>query len=112
MTIRERVAAIETEMAGEQTTPERTRIALVQLTGLLGKAAGHLRACELAYKRVLANVACQQDMSAAGARIASEATPEYGAYREAKDVTDSIHQMVVTCRSYLRSIDEEMRLQR
>lgn len=109
--IRERVSEIETQMAGEQTTPERTRTFLVQLTGLLGKASGHLRLCELAYKRVLSTKASEGGV-AARARIAAEGTDAYATYREARDVHESIKQMIVTCRAYLRSLDEEMRLQR
>lgn len=108
--IRERVAELETQMANAAQTPDSTRSALVALTGLLGKAASHLRSCELAYKRVLAMRAGVGDLPAVHARIACEATEEYATYREALDVWKSIDQMIKTCRAYLRSLDEEMRL--
>lgn len=110
--IRERVAELETQMANAAQTPDSTRSALVALTGLLGKAASHLRACELAYKRVLSQKAMAVDAAANRARIAAEATEEYASFREAKDVHESIKQMIVTCRAYLRSLDEELRLAR
>lgn len=112
MTIRERVAELETQMANAAQTPDSTRSALVALTGLLGKAASHLRACELAYKRVLSQKAMQPETTATLAKIQAEATEEYGIYRESLDVCKSIKEMIITSRAYLRSVDEEMRLQR
>lgn len=110
MSIRDRVHTIQTALLGV-ITPELARSYLVQLTALLGLAAHHLRASELAYKRVLHGELSRHE-AAARARIAAECSTEFADYREAKDTHESIKQMMVTCRGYLRSIDEEMRLSR
>ena len=95
-------------MLGEM-TPDIARKSLVQLTGLMGLAAEHLRECDLAYKKVLSGKLSEHD-KANRATIEAECSPQYAAYREAKDVHESIKQMMVSCRAYLRSLDEEMRL--
>jgi hypothetical protein len=46
------------------------------------------------------------------AEIRAQCSPEYGEYRAAKDLSEQIKQLVITCRGYLRSIDEEARLAR
>ena len=110
MSIRERVRSLQGTMLGEM-TPALARNSLVQLTGLQGLAAEHLRMCDLAYKRVLAGKLAEFD-KANRATIDAETSVQYADYREAKDVHESIKQMIVSCRAYLRSLDEEMRLQR
>lgn len=107
LTIRDRVKGLQLTMLGDM-TPLMARTSLVQLTGLMGLAAEHLRECELAYKRVL--VAKLADCAKANrARIEAEATPAFAAYREAKDVHTSIDQMVMSCKAYLRSLESELR---
>lgn len=108
MSIRERVKALQTAMLGEM-TPALARNSLVQLTGLMGLAAEHLRECELAYKRVLVAKLAEYE-KANRARIDAETSQEYADFREAKDVYDSIDQMVMSCKAYLRSLDSEMRM--
>lgn len=108
--IRERVQVLQRTLLGEM-TPALARNSLVQLTGLLGLAAEHLRECDLAYKRVLSSKLHEFD-KANRATIDAETTDEYASFREAKDVHESIKQMIVSCRAYLRSLDEEMRLAR
>lgn len=107
MSIRERVKALQTTMLGEM-SPALARNSLVQLTGLMGLAAEHLRECELAYKRVLV-LKLSQFEKANRARIEAEATAEYAAFREAKDVHESLDQMTMSCKAYLRSLDSELR---
>ena len=108
MSIRERVRGLQSTMLGEM-TPALARTSLVHLTGLQGLAAEHLRMCELAYKHVLS-----KEMSTHGAatraRVVAETSVQFADFREARDVYDSITQMIVSCRAYLRSLDEEMRL--
>lgn len=108
MSIRERVKALQTTMLGEEMTPEIARRSLVQLTGLMGLAAEHLRECELTYKRVLV-VKLSEFEKANRARIEAEATDQFAAFREAKDVFTSLDQMTMSCKAYLRSLDTEMK---
>lgn len=107
MSIRERVTGLQKTMLGEM-TPALARNSLVQLTGLMGLAAEHLRECELAYKRVLLLKLSQFD-KANRAKIEAESTQQYADYREAKDVHASIDQMVMSCKAYLRSLEAELR---
>lgn len=109
MSIRERVKAIEKQLVAGALPPDMARESLAELTGLLGSCTEELRVAELAYNPVL--LACLRSGEAANrARIEAECSPEYARMREAKDITKQVQQMIVTCRAYLRSLDEEMRL--
>lgn len=108
--VRDRVKALQVLMLGEM-TPDLARKSLVHLTGLQGVAAEHLRGCDLGYKAILRD-AMRDNKAANRAQIEAECSSEYAEWREAKDVHESIKQMIVTCRAYLRSLDEEMRLTR
>lgn len=105
--IRDRVANLQRTMLGEM-TPDLARKSLVQLTGLMGLAAEHLRECELAYKRVLVAKLSLFE-KANRAKIEAEATVQFADYREAQDVFKSLDQMTMSCKAYLRSLDTEMR---
>jgi len=111
MSVRGLVKGIQTQLRDTSMTPELARTALVQLTALLGSIGDEVRISDVDYKKVLLK-ALQSGGAANRARIEAECSPEFLRYREAKDVQEQAKQMVVTCRAYLRSLDEEMRLQR
>ena len=81
------------------------------LTALLGNCTEVYREADLSYKPVLLKH-LQAGGAANRARIEAECSPEYACLREAKDYLVLVQQLIVTCRAYLRSLDEEMRLSR
>ena len=111
MSIRERIKAIQSKLGTGNVTPELVRDSLVTLTSLLGNVNDELRAADHEYKLVL--LGClQSDEAANRARIRAEVTPQHQRAREAKDTAALVVEMIRSCKSYLRSLDEEMRLSR
>lgn len=110
-TVRERVREIQRQLAQKKPAPEETREFLMALTGLLGYCQDAYRDAESAYKPVLLTH-LRAGGAANRARIEAECSAEFVRMREAKDTTDLVGQMITSCRGYLRSLDEEMRLGR
>lgn len=111
MSIRERVKAIQKQLRDGALTPDLARESLVTLTALLGNVNDEQREADQAFKLVL--LGCMQtEKKANRARIAAEVTPQYQRAREAKDTGTLVQEMIRSCRAYLRSLDEEMRLAR
>jgi hypothetical protein len=111
VTARERVEAIRQVLADGDALPAQVRNDLMVLTGLFGSLTVEYRVSELAYKHVL-NGCYQAEASANRARIAAEATPHYRAMSEAKDAMNLCIEAIRSCKTFLRSLDEEMRLSR
>ncbi len=110
-TVRERVRVIQKGLRDGALTPDMARESLVTLTALLGNVNDEQRQADSDYKRVL--LTClQTEQKANRARIVSEISPEYARAREAKDTATLVQEMIRSCRAYLRSLDEEMRLSR
>ena len=111
MSVRERIKGIQKELRDGALTPDLARESLVTLTALLGNVADEQRAADQEFKLIL--LGCMQtEKKANRARIAAEVTPQYQRAREAKDTATLVQEMVRSCRAYLRSLDEEMRLSR
>lgn len=111
MSIRERIRKIQGELRDGALTPDLTRESLVQLTALLGNVADEQRAADAEFKLVLLD-AMRTESKANRARIVAETSPQYNRAREAKDTATLVQEMIRSCRAYLRSLDEEMRLAR
>lgn len=110
-TVRERVKVIQKSLRDGALTPDLTRESLVTLTALLGNVQDEQRAADHEYKLVL--LGCLQTHDKANrARIAAEVTPQYQRAKAAKDTADLVVEMIRSCKCYLRSLDEEMRLAR
>ena len=110
-TIRERIKGIQKDLRDGALTPDMARESLVTLTALMGNVADEQRVAEHEYKLVL--LGCLQTHERANrARIEAEVTPQYQRAKEAKDTANLVQEMVRSCRAYLRSLDEEMRLSR
>jgi len=109
VTVRERIKAVQKELRDGALTPDVARESLVALTALLGNVNDEQREADHEYKLVL--LGClQSDEAANRARIRAEVTPQYQRAREAKDTKDLVVEMIRSCKAYLRSLDEEMRL--
>jgi hypothetical protein len=111
VSIRERIREIQKHLRDGALTPDMARESLVTLTALMGNVNDELREADHEYKLVL--LGCLQgDEAANRARIRAEVTPQYQRAREAKDTQALVVEMIRSCKSYLRSLDEEMRLSR
>lgn len=109
--MRERVRRIQAELRDGALTPDLARESLVTLTALLGNVNDEQREADQEFKLVL--LGCMQaEKKANRARIAAEVTPQYQRAREAKDTERLVVEMIRSCRAYMRSLDEEMRLAR
>jgi hypothetical protein len=111
VTVRERIKKVQTELRDGALTPDMARESLVTLTALLGNVNDEQRVADHAYKEVLLK-ALDGDEAANRARIRAEVSPEYQRAREAKDTAALVVEMIRSCKAYLRSLDEEMRLAR
>lgn len=110
-TVRERVREIQRDLRDGALTPDMARESLVTLTALLGNVNDAQRVADGAYKAIL--LQCfEVEKKANRARMVAETKPEYLAAREAKDCETLVVEMIRSCRAYLRSLDEEMRLAR
>jgi uncharacterized protein Smg (DUF494 family) len=111
MTIRERIKEIQTQLRDGDFTPHIARDSLVTLTALLGNVHDEQRTADHAYKVVLLRF-YEAEETANRAKIRAETSLEYLRAREAKDTRDLVVEMIRSCKVYLRSLDEEMRLAR
>jgi hypothetical protein len=111
LTIRDRIASIGAYMLGGDPSPADLRAYEVQLAGLLTATNRALTGAQLSYNRrlVALRVECK---SAADAKLQAEATDEMADLLEAKGARDSVMELLRTCRSSLRSVSDELRLQR
>ena len=110
-TVRDMVRSIQRELRAGAITPDMARESLVQLTSLYGNVLDELREAEAAYKIVLLGH-LSMEAKANRARMHAEASPEYGRWREASDVKHLVVEMVRSCKAYMRSLEEELRLAR
>ena len=110
-TIRERISKIQRELRDGALTPDLTRESLVVLTALLGNVGDELRIADHEYKLILRSMLRSHD-NANRARIEAEVSDEYQRLRAAKDTETLVIEMIRSCKVYLRSLDEEMRLSR
>jgi hypothetical protein len=111
VTIRERIRKIQAQLRDGALTPDMARESLVTLTALLGNINDEQRDADHEYKVLL--LECLRSESKANrARMVAETSPQYQRAREAKDTNTLVQEMIRSCRAYLRSLDEEMRLAR
>ena len=107
--VRERVSNIQKQLRDGALTPDLTRESLVTLTALLGNVNAELMTADLEYKHVL-RAAYESEQKANRARMVAETSVQYARMREAKDTRELVIEMIRSCRAYVRSLDEEMRL--
>lgn len=109
--IRDRIRQIQVRLRDDAMTPDVARASLVALTALLGNVSDELRVADVEYRRHL--LKCfEVEETANRAKLRADTSPEYERYRTAKDTQTLVTEMVRSCRAYLRSLDEEMRLSR
>ena len=111
MTVRERIKKIQKQVLAGAFTPDMARENLMQLTALMGIVNDEQRQADHDYKLVLLKHS-EGDEKVNRATIRAEVTPEYQRAREAKDTEKLVVEMIRSCKAYLKSLDEEMRLAR
>lgn len=107
--VRERVKVIQLELRRGALPPDTVRESLITLTSLLGNVNQECVDADVAYKTVLL-AAFQSEETANRAKIRAEISPEYRRAREAQNCRELVLEMIRSCRAYIRSLDEEMRL--
>jgi hypothetical protein len=108
-TIRERIRVIQHQMVDGAFTPQLVRTNLILLTGLFGLVQSEHRDADFAYHLVLDALTTEMK-AVARAKIRSFTTPEYSRAREAGDTEELVLQMVMSCKKFLDSLDNEMRM--
>ena len=109
ISIRERVRAIQVQLRDSALTPAVARDSLIVLTAILGNVNDEQRLADHDYKLVL--LGCMEaEKKANRARIVAETSAQYLRAREAKDTEKQVIETIRSCKAYLRSLDEEMRL--
>jgi saccharopine dehydrogenase-like NADP-dependent oxidoreductase len=111
VSVRGRVKAIQKDLRDGALTPDMVRESEIVLTALLGNVNDEVRESDMAFKVVLRD-ALQTHEKANRARIEAECSDEYRRAREAKDTLALVVEMIRSCRSYSRSLNEELRLAR
>lgn len=111
VTVRERIRDMQRVLIDGKPPASIAREYLVSLTALSGNVADAVRTSEAEYRKVLLD-ALDREKKANRAKMHAESTDEYARYREAKDLMELVKQLIVSCRAYLRSMDEEARLAR
>lgn len=111
MTVPERIRKIQGDLRDGALTPDMAREHLVTLTALMGNCNDEQRAADHEYKVILLRFLSGEE-AANRARIKAECSSEYLRARECKDVRDLVVEMIRSCKAYLRSLEEEMRLAR
>jgi len=109
--VRDRIKAIQRDILAGAVTPEQSRQWLITLTALMGNVNDEQRIADHEYKLVL--LGCLQgDEAANRAKIRAGVTPQFQRAEEAKHTAQLVLEMIRSCKVYLRSLDEEMRLAR
>jgi len=110
-TLRDRIHVIRKQLRDDDLSPALVRESLMMLTALLGNLGDERRQRDHDYRLVYLNC-LNTEQKANRARIVAETTPAYHRLSEARDVEEECRQLIVTCRAYLRSLDQEMHLSR
>lgn len=111
MSVRDRITFIQRQLRDGALTPDMARESLIQLTALYGNVMDEQREADHAFKLVLLN-ALRTEETANRAKILAEVSDEHRRAREAQDTGKLVVELIRSCKVYLRSLDEEMRLAR
>lgn len=111
MTVRDQIAAYQTEMAGDGLLPGRAREILIQLTALYGYCLTEQRDADHAYAIVLLKF-LDSDEAANRAKIRAQTSLEYLRKTEADNTLKVVLESMRSLKSMLNSLDTEMRLAR
>jgi hypothetical protein len=110
-TVRDLTAAIRHEVRAGDLAPGRAGELATQLAALLANICAEIRAADMAYNEVFADM-LDQEGKANRAKIRAELTPAYARKREAHDEHTVTLELIRSLRKMQDTFREEMRLQR
>ena len=111
MSVRDLLAKIRREVIAGNLTPARTGEVAAQLSALLGNIGDELRAAEMAYNAIYAQL-LDEVGKANRAEIKAKLTPEYERLLEAKSAEHVTLEMIRSLRRLQDTHINEMRLSR
>lgn len=109
MSVREFVRSMQKEMRESELRPERARELMLKATSLMGNCLDELRDADIAFNEVLLKHLDGEE-AANRAKIRAETTEEYRRAREAKDTLTLVTKMGSNLKTWLSSLDTEMRM--
>lgn len=108
MTIRERLSEVQNRASSDAYHPGQAAEDIVTLSALLGNVVATIREREMAFKRLLLQK-YSEEKTANRAKLVAETSPEYLAYREAKDTLYEMTELTRSLKSFIRESQEERR---
>lgn len=111
MSSAERLAGIQADLLQPDVSPQVARKHLIYLTVMWGDVKAAAVESDIAYRRARPKFR-EAHKSAADATIYAEASDEYGVMRRAIAQSEYYEELIRTCKAAMKSIDEEMRMQR
>jgi len=106
VTVRERVRDIQTEVRDSVIGPERARVLLSMLAGLLGHCFEAVRLADADYAAVLLGF-LESGERVHLSRMRAELTPAYQRKREAKDTRDLVVELMRSLKYLLRAMESD-----
>jgi hypothetical protein len=107
VTVRDRIAAMQTAMLGDLTPLQASELSN-RAVALLGYVMVEERESELAYLKVL-DAALDSQEAANRAKVRAQASEEYARYRTAKDARVLVLEMSRTLKAFARASAEEFK---
>jgi len=111
LSIRDRIKVIQTQVVTSALTPSEVRDNLILLTGLFGNVLDEHREADAAYHLLVASYVEGGD-AVNRAEIRASTSAQYARAREAKDAERLVLEMIRGAKTFLQSLDTEMRLSR
>ncbi|MFA5014798.1 MAG: hypothetical protein WC549_04595 [Actinomycetota bacterium] len=106
-TIREIINSYRTELSSnKELTKERANEILVKLSAIYGNINDEIRKSDIAYNYILMAFLKSEEKSNR-AKILAECSPEYLAKREARDLKESVKELISSLKYYIRGLSEE-----
>jgi hypothetical protein len=109
VSVRELVRAMQKELLSTDLQPETARTIMLRATSLMGNCLEELRDADIAFNDVLLKH-LDGEKVANRARVRAETTEEYRRAREAKDTLTLVTKMGSNLKTYLSSLDTEIRM--
>ena len=106
VTVRERVKEIQTEVRDSVIGPERARVLLSMLAGLLGHCYEAVRLADAEYGAVLLGY-LESGERVHLSKLRAELTPEYARKREARDTQSLVVELMRSLKHLLRAIEHD-----
>jgi hypothetical protein len=108
-TVRDMVRAARKEIREQELQPDRMAHLVAHLSALFGNCADEVRRTELLFNDTVRGY-INEGHAVNKSEVLAKTTPQYAAWREAKDTLKETEQMISALKAALRMKAEEMRL--